>query len=91
MNPRPSFGQRVLQIVLLAVLVVFAFWFLSGPNGLVSIARRHHRLRQAEADIARFKKEIKQTEHERDLWLDPDTARARAHRLLDPDTTGTNR
>jgi len=74
--------QRLLRFAILAVFVVFAFWFLGGPNGLLSIARRKGRERRLRADIAEYKQRIG-TEQRRQDWLtNPDSASLRARELL---------
>jgi hypothetical protein len=46
--------QRLIQLAVLAVFVVFAFWFLAGPNGLVSIGRRKAHERRIRTDITEY-------------------------------------
>jgi hypothetical protein len=91
MNPGRAPLQRLIQLAVLAVFVVFAFWFLAGPNGLISIGRRKARERRIRADITEFKRRI-QTEQQRRNWLaNPDSAALLARKLLGdkPDSTQT--
>ena len=82
MNAGRSPLQRLIQLAVLAVFVVFAFWFLAGPNGLVSIGRRRAHERRIRADITEFKHRI-QTEQQRRNWLaNPDSASLLARKLL---------
>lgn len=85
--------QRLLRLAILAVFVVFAFWFLAGPNGLFSIGRRKGRERGLRADIAKFKQEITRRERRRDWFANPDSASKRARELLGdrPDSTQSKR
>ena len=83
--------QRLIQLAVLAVFVVFAFWFLAGPNGLISIGRRKAHERRIRADISEFKHLI-QTQQQRRNWLtNPDSAALLARTLLgnEPDSTQT--
>jgi cell division protein FtsB len=86
-------SRRLIRLVPLALLVVFAFWFLSGPNGLVSIALRRHRARRLQAEIKRLKQDIEQKERQRAWLADPDSATLYARKLLGdrPDSTATPR
>jgi len=91
MNPGRAPLQRLIQLAVLAVFVVFAFWFLAGPNGLISIGRRKARERRIRADITEFKHRI-QTEQQRRNWLaNPDSAALLARKLLGdkPDSSQT--
>ena len=91
MNAGRSPLQRLIQLAVLAVFVVFAFWFLAGPNGLISIGRRKARERRIRADITEFKQRI-QTQQQRRNWLaNPDSASLLARKLLGdkPDSTQT--
>jgi len=74
--------QRLLRMAILAVFVVFAFWFLAGPNGLFSIGRRKARERRLRADISKFKQEMTNRKQHRDWLADPDSASKRACELL---------
>ena len=82
MNPGRSPLSRLVRLAVLAVFVVFAFWFLAGPNGLVSIGRRKARERKLRADISAFEQRIKQRERQRDWLANPDSAALLARRLL---------
>ena len=74
--------QRLIQLAVLAVFIVFAFWFLAGPNGLISIGRRKAHERRIRDDITEFRQRI-QTEQQRRDWLaNPDSAATLARRLL---------
>jgi hypothetical protein len=89
MNAGRSPLQRLVRLAVLAVFVVFAFWFLAGPNGLVSIGRRKARERRIRTDITEFRQRI-QTQQQRRNWLaNPDSAALLARRLLGdkPDST----
>ena len=93
MNVGRSPLQRLIQLAVLAVFVVFAFWFLAGPNGLISIGRRKARERRIRADITEFKQRI-QTQQQRRNWLaNPDSATLLARKLLGdkPDSSQTPR
>jgi len=82
MNSGQPILQRLLRVAILAVFVVFAFWFLGGPNGLLSIGRRKARERRLRADISEFKQRIEQREQRRDWLSNPDSASLRARELL---------
>ncbi len=82
MNAGRSPLSRLVRLAVLAVFVVFAFWFLAGPNGLVSIGRRKARERRIRADITELNHRI-QLEKQRRNWLaNPDSASLRARKLL---------
>jgi len=74
--------QRLLKFAVLAVFVVFAFWFLAGPNGLLSIGRRKARERRIRTDITEFKQRIAAQRQRRDWLANPDSAALLARRLL---------
>ena len=82
MNPGRTPLQRLLRFAVLAVFVVFAFWFLAGPNGLLSIGRRKARERRIRADIAEYKQRIQAQRQRRDWLASPDSAAALARKLL---------
>jgi hypothetical protein len=82
MNSGRSPLQRLVRWAVLAVFVVFAFWFLAGPNGLVSIGRRKARERRIRADISEYKRRIAEQEHRRDWLANPDSASLLARKLL---------
>jgi hypothetical protein len=82
MNPGQTLLQRLLRLAVLAVFFLFAFWFLAGPNGLLSIARRKARERRIRADIARFEQRIEEDQQRRDWLANPDSASLRARELL---------
>ena len=82
MNPGRTPLPRLLRFAVLAVFVVFAFWFLAGPNGLISIGRRKARERRLRADIAEFKQQINREQQRRDWLANPDSAAKRAAELL---------
>ncbi|MCX6840789.1 MAG: hypothetical protein NTX53_00600 [candidate division WOR-3 bacterium] len=82
MNSGQPILQRLLRVAILAVFVVFAFWFLGGPNGLLSIGRRKARERRLRADISEFKQRIEQRQQRRDWLSNPDSASLRARELL---------
>ena len=83
--------QRLIQLAVLAVFVVFAFWFLAGPNGLISIGRRKARERRIRADITEFKQRIQEHQQRRNWLANPDSASLLARKLLGdkPDSTQT--
>jgi Tfp pilus assembly protein PilO len=85
--------QRLLRVAILAVFVVFAFWFLGGPNGLLSIGRRKARERRLRADISEFKQQIAERQQRREWLANPDSASLRARELLGdlPDSTPSPR
>lgn len=80
---RPRRRQR---LVWLAVMLAVLFAFLHGPNGLVSIFRRELEARRLLREIARLQREIGEYRTQRDWLMNPDSAAAYAHRLLDPDS-----
>ncbi len=82
MNPGQPILQRLLRVVILAVFMVFAFWFLGGPNGLLSIGRRKAREQRLRADISEYKQRIGQEQQRRDWLANPDSASLRARELL---------
>lgn len=91
MNAGRSPLSRLVRLAVLAVFVVFAFWFLAGPNGLISIGRRKARERRIRTDITEFRHRI-QTQQQRRNWLaNPDSAALLARRLLGdkPDSAPT--
>jgi hypothetical protein len=83
--------QRLIQFAVLAVFVVFAFWFLAGPNGLISIGRRKAHERRIRADITEFKQRIQSQQQRRNWLANPDSAALLARRLLGdkPDSSQT--
>jgi len=89
MTPGRSPLPRLVRLAVLAVFVVFAFWFLAGPNGLVSIGRRKARERRIRADITEFKRRIAAEQQRRDWLTNPDSASLLARKLLggSPDST----
>lgn len=82
MNHGRSPLQRLVRLAVLAVFVVFAFWFLAGPNGLISIGRRKARERRIRADIAEYKRRIEEQQRRRDWLANPDSAGKLARQLL---------
>jgi len=82
MNAGRSPLPRLVRFAVLAVFIVFAFWFLAGPNGLVSIGRRKARERRLRTDIAEYKQRIGQEQQRRDWLANPDSASLRARELL---------
>ena len=92
MKPGPSPLQPLVRLAVLAVFVVFAFWFLAGPNGLISIGRRKAHERRVRADIAELKQRIQQQEQQRSWLANPDSASLLARKLLGdkPDSTGNS-
>ncbi len=88
MNSGRSPLPRLVRLAVLAVFVVFAFWFLAGPNGLISIGRRKARERRIRADITEFKRRIAAEKQRRDWLANPDSAALLARKLLgeDPDS-----
>ena len=82
MNPGRSPLQRLVRLAVLAVFVVFAFWFLAGPNGLISIGRRKARERRIRADITEFKQRIEEQKQRRSWLANPDSATLLARKLL---------
>jgi len=82
MNTGRSPLQRLVRLAVLAVFVVFAFWFLAGPNGLLSIGRRKARERRVRADITEFKRRIEEQQQRRDWLANPDSAALLARKLL---------
>lgn len=92
-SDRQRGSRRLIRFVPLALLVVFAFWFLSGPNGLVSIALRQYRARRLQAEITRLKRDIERKERQREWLTNPDSATLYARRLLGdrPDSAATPR
>ncbi len=85
--------QPLIRLAVLAVFVVFAFWFLAGPNGLVSIGRRKARERRIRADITEFRQRIQEHQQRRNWLANPDSAALLARKLLGdkPDSTPTPR
>ena len=88
MNPGRSPLQRLVRLAVLAVFVVFAFWFLAGPNGLMSIGRRKARERRILADITEYKRQIETRKQRRNWLANPDSAALLARTLLgdEPDS-----
>ena len=82
MNPGRSPLSRLVRLAVLAVFVVFAFWFLAGPNGLISIGRRKARERRILADITQYKHLIEVKKQRRNWLANPDSAGLLARKLL---------
>ena len=93
MNAGRSPLPRLIRLAVLAVFVVFAFWFLAGPNGLISIGRRKARERRIRADITEFRRRIEEHQQRRDWLANPDSAALLARKLLGdkPDSSQTPR
>jgi len=93
MNAGRSPLQRLVRMAVLAVFVVFAFWFLAGPNGLLSIGRRKARERRIRADMTEFKHRIEEQQQSRDWLANPDSAALLARKLLGdkPDSSQATR
>jgi hypothetical protein len=93
MNPGRSPLSRLVRLAVLAVFVVFGFWFLAGPNGLVSIGRRKARERRLLADITEYKHQIQVRKQRRNWLANPDSAALLARTLLGdkPDSIQTPR
>jgi len=93
MNPGRSPLQRLVRLAVLAVFVVFAFWFLAGPNGLISIGRRKAHERRIRADITQYRQRIQAQQQRRDWLANPDSAALLARKLLGdkPDSVQTPR
>ena len=93
MNAGRSPLQRLVRLAVLAVFVVFAFWFLAGPNGLISIGRRKARERRIRADITEYKQRIEAQKQRRNWLANPDSAALLARTLLGdkPDSSPTPR
>ena len=88
MNAGRSPLPRLVRLAVLAVFIVFAFWFLAGPNGLISIGRRKARERRILADITEYKQLIETRKQRRNWLANPDSAALLARTLLgdDPDS-----
>jgi hypothetical protein len=82
MNAGRSPLSRLVRLAVLAVFVVFAFWFLAGPNGLMSIGRRKARERRILADITEYKQLIEVRKQRRNWLANPDSAALLARTLL---------
>jgi len=82
MNAGRSPLSRLVRLAVLAVFIVFAFWFLAGPNGLLSIGRRKARERRIRADITELKQRIEAQRQRRDWLANPDSAALLARKLL---------
>jgi hypothetical protein len=91
MNAGRSPLQRLIQLAVLAVFIVFAFWFLAGPNGLISIGRRKAHERRIRADITEFRQQIQKEKQRREWLANPDSAALLARKLLGdkPDSAQT--
>ena len=89
MNAGRSPLPRLVRLAVLAVFIVFAFWFLAGPNGLMSIGRRKARERRILADITEYKRQIEARKQRRNWLANPDSAALLARTLLgdEPDST----
>jgi hypothetical protein len=88
MNAGRSPLSRLVRLAVLAVFVVFAFWFLAGPNGLMSIGRRKARERRILSDITEYKRLIEARKQQRNWLANPDSAALLARTLLgnEPDS-----
>ncbi len=82
MNAGRSPLPRLVRLAVLAVFIVFAFWFLAGPNGLVSIGRRKARERRIMADITQYKHLIQVRKQRRNWLTNPDSAGLLARKRL---------
>ncbi len=82
MNAGRSPLPRLVRLAVLAVFIVFAFWFLAGPNGLISIGRRKARERRIMADITQYKHLIQVRKQRRNWLTNPDSAGLLARKLL---------
>ena len=82
MNAGRSPLSRLVRLAVLAVFFVFAFWFLAGPNGLVSIGLRKSRERRIRADITEYRRRIKERQQRRNWLANPDSAALLARKLL---------
>jgi hypothetical protein len=82
MNPARSPLSRLVRLAVLAVFVVFAFWFLAGPNGLISIGRRKARERRILGDITEFRHRLEERKQRRNWLANPDSAALLARKLL---------
>jgi hypothetical protein len=93
MNSGQPLLQRLLRFAIMAVFIVFAFWFLGGPNGLLSIGRRKAHERKLRADISEYRQRIAEQQQRRDWLTNTDSASLRARELLGdrPDSTKTPR
>jgi len=93
MNASRSPLQRLVRLAVLAVFIVFAFWFLAGPNGLMSIGRRKARERRIRAAITEYKQRIEAQKQRRNWLANPDSAALLARTLLGdkPDSSPTPR
>jgi hypothetical protein len=93
MKTEKTLAQRLLQYAVLAVFLVFAFWFLAGPHGLFSINSRQRRERTTRADISRLEQKLKEREDRREWLKDEDSASVLARKLLGdkPDSTASPR
>jgi len=93
MNAGRSPLPRLIRLAVLAVFVVFAFWFLAGPNGLMSIGRRKARERRILADITEYKRQIETRKQRRNWLANPDSAALLARKLLgdEPNSAPTPR
>lgn len=93
MNSGRSPLQRLVRLAVLAVFVVFAFWFLAGPNGLISIGLRKARERRIRADITELNRQILEQQQRRNWLANPDSASLLARKLLgdQPDSAQTQR
>ena len=93
MNAGRSPLQRLVRMAVLTVFIVFAFWFLAGPNGLMSIGRRKARERRILADITEYKQRIEAQKQRRNWLANPDSAALLARKLLgdEPNSAPTPR
>jgi hypothetical protein len=89
MNAGRSPLSRLVRLAVLAVFIVFGFWFLAGPNGLMSIGRRKARERRILSDITEYKHLIEVRKQRRNWLSNPDSAALLARTLLGdkPDST----
>ncbi|HTW91213.1 MAG TPA: hypothetical protein VMH22_05840 [bacterium] len=82
MNSGRSPLQRLVRWAVLAVFVAFAFWFLAGHNGLISIGLRKARERRIRADISELQHRIQDAQQRRNWLANPDSASLLARKLL---------
>jgi len=70
------------RLATIAVFMLFAFWFIAGPNGWFSIGSRQARERRLRAEIAELTRQLEERQRVRDWLANPDSASLRARILL---------
>lgn len=89
MNHRRRSTSGRLLIPLSGIFIILSLIFLPGPNGLISVLLKLHRIRRLQTQIRQLEIRAESLEQEVQKWRDPDFATQRARlifRAVPPDT-----